>query len=265
MLRTILVPYDGSPLSECALPYAETIALRTSSQIILVQAAEDLVARRHAERTLTAVAERWWKQGIAVETHVRSISPGTLIVNAAHTWAAGLIVMSTHGRSGLGRWLYGSVADFVLRHADVPILLVPATSERVWSAAPHVPETPLARVLVPLDGSPFAEEALGPAQELAAALGAGLLLVHVVLPFAAYGPLGQRVPYDPADLRIKLERKQQYLAEVAARLRRPAMDVATSAEISESPATMIARLAHDREVDAIAMATHGRGGAARLG
>jgi nucleotide-binding universal stress UspA family protein len=112
-----------------------------------------------------------------------------MILQAAETWEADLVAMSTHGRSGVGRWLYGSVADYVLRHSAAPVLLVPAQCERTWLGAPGgaIAASPR-RVLLPLDGSRRAEAALGPASTLAATLGARLHLVRVVPPpLYAYG------------------------------------------------------------------------------
>ena len=77
---------------------------------------------------------------------------GRTICDATGELQAGLVVMTTHGRSGLGRWLYGSVADQVLRRTDVPVLLVPAAGDRAWAAGT------LRQILVPLDGSALAEE-----------------------------------------------------------------------------------------------------------
>ncbi|MBI3972388.1 MAG: universal stress protein [Chloroflexi bacterium] len=110
MFRTILVPQDGSPLAERALPFATRVA-REGGPLILVQAAPNVAYRLEVEEPMTSLAERLWKAGVAVETHVRVGDAGEFVVDAARAWDADLIVMSTHGRSGLGRWLFGSVAD----------------------------------------------------------------------------------------------------------------------------------------------------------
>jgi nucleotide-binding universal stress UspA family protein len=181
--HTILAPLDGSPLGECALPYATTLARCTNSRLVLVHAASDATSRRQAEASLAQIAKDLWQHGVAVESHVRAQSPGPLIVDAAETWEADLVAMSTHGRSGWGRWLYGSVADHVLRHAAAPVLLVSAQCDRNWPPASGSALTTVTRrVLLPLDGSRRAEAALGPACALAVALAARLHLVQVVPP-----------------------------------------------------------------------------------
>ena len=132
MLTTVLVPLDGSALAEYALPYAARLARAAGGRLVLVRAAPDAPARQRAEAELAAVAERLFTEGVPVEAHVRRGAAGDVILEGARAWAAGLIVTATHGRSGVGRWLHGSVADHVLRHAPVPVLLVSRACERRW-------------------------------------------------------------------------------------------------------------------------------------
>jgi nucleotide-binding universal stress UspA family protein len=255
-LDTILVPLDGSPLGARALPYAAHLAKAARGRLVLVRAAQEAPDEQEGERELTGAAESLLGRDVPVETQVRRGAPAEVILEAAGAWEAGCIAMSTHGRSGLGRVIYGSVADAVLRRAKVPVLLVSAHCERRWGDRP--PE----RVLVPLDGSELGETALEPAQVLASALGAGLLLVQILpLPVAGYG---YPTPYfDPSTFDAQLEGAKTYLEGVAGRLRAAGRDVAVESELG-SPATGIARLAQERDVDAIAMATHGRTGLARV-
>src|SRR5262249_2599810 len=182
MLKTILVPTDGSPLAERALPYATTLASKVDGRVVLVRAAlahpqigmdelaAQLMATQQAEYDVAVTAEQLERDGIPVERAVYYDEAAAAITDPTQRRKAGLVVMSTHGRPGLGRWIYGSVADRVLRQTDVPVLLVPPGCERTWS------DNRKPRILVPLDGSDLAEEALGPADELAEALGAELLL-----------------------------------------------------------------------------------------
>jgi nucleotide-binding universal stress UspA family protein len=169
---------------------------------------------------------------------------------------ADLIVLSTHGRGGVGRWIYGSVADDVLRHAEMPVLVTSAAAERLWAEG-----SPL-RVLVPLDGSPLAEEALARLGELPAALRGELILARVVeVPETAYAMYaGAYLGYDPQP---ELEAAERYLHEQAAAPRAAGWGLSTYAEIGH-PASLLASLARERGVDLVVMATHGRGGLARL-
>jgi len=156
MFRKILVPLDGSDLAARALPYATVLARNNGAQLLLVRAVEShvLPIRDHAkaqqaeadeaERYLTACAASLTNKG---DLHVEVAAPhGTVergIVNEITLSGADLVVMSTHGRSGLGRLFMGSVAAEVLRHSPVPVLLVPLACERGWSDVTS-PGTPAA-------------------------------------------------------------------------------------------------------------------------
>jgi nucleotide-binding universal stress UspA family protein len=155
----ILVPLDGSMLAEQALPLAADLARRGNAGLILcrgigwprdrggVPTDEELPgdvalirqARELAQRYLTGVSQGLIRPGLAVTTVVVVGPAADAILACAEGQQAELIVMSTHGRGGLGRWVYGSVADRVLRGATIPILLVRAG----LPAAAHVaPDTP---------------------------------------------------------------------------------------------------------------------------
>ncbi len=136
-LDKILVPLDGSMLAETALPAACGIAGRDGAAISLLRAAEaktlpgsdtveaQVKAVREAEEYLAHVVERLKARGIdRVETHVWYGPAAASIVEAAAAQNIDLIVMSTHGHSGLGRLVFGSVAESVLRGTRVPILIV---------------------------------------------------------------------------------------------------------------------------------------------
>jgi nucleotide-binding universal stress UspA family protein len=259
-LATILVPLDGSALAEHALPYAVHLAWAAGGRLVLIRAAQ-AAARDDAEAALAATAGRLVAAGLPVESQVRVGEAGAVILEAARTGGAGLIVMATHGRSGLGRWLYGSVADRVLRHADRPVLLVPAACERRWP--PARPPGPPRRLLVPLDGSGLAEEALGPAGALADALGAGLLLAQAVpFPVVSYGSNQEDAP-DVGGSDAEVGAAREYLEDVATPLRAAGRDVEVRVEAGMVVPTL-ARLERERDVEGIAMATHGRSGLARV-
>jgi nucleotide-binding universal stress UspA family protein len=269
-IKRIVLALDGSALAQRALPYAATLAGKAGARLLLVRAAlaqplfqDDLAAAQiaaiaAAEADLEAAATPLRAEGLSVETRVCYGPAAPAIVEEARLSHADLIVLSTHGRGGVGRWIYGSVADRVLREAETPVLIVPPAADAGWFASGE------ARVLVPVDGSALAEEALRPAAALAAALEGTLLLVRVVEPLY-YGYLyGQ--PYPPApdvDLAQMLTAAASDLDALAGRLRAEGHRVATRAEVGPAART-IARIAGEEGVAAIAMATHGRGGLARL-
>jgi nucleotide-binding universal stress UspA family protein len=133
----VLVPLDGSPLAEAAVWEAVELMDRASGTLVLVRAAEantfpgrdpveaQVRTVREAEDYLTGVAERMRQAGVArVDVHVWYGPAASAIVDAARVQQVDLIVMSSHGRSGLGRLVLGSVAEAVLRGTHVPILLL---------------------------------------------------------------------------------------------------------------------------------------------
>jgi nucleotide-binding universal stress UspA family protein len=147
-VNTILVPLDGSPLAEAALPTAvELVKGDSGTTVVLLRAVDtrtlpglDLIKAhvsviREAEEYLEAVATRLRAKGVpVVRTSVWYGAAAPAIIEAAQVANADLIVMSTPGRSGLGRLVLGSVAASVLRGARTPVLLV-----RDGNAAANIP------------------------------------------------------------------------------------------------------------------------------
>src|SRR4051812_35490907 len=268
MLNTILVPVDGSDFAERAVPYAAGLARSAAARVVLMRvlphrapgSATDELGAVQAYLNLDAGAMR--AGGLEVETIVRRVHPvhaddvARAITATAEEQGVSLIVMSTHGRSGLGRWLYGSVTDSVLRQTATPMLLVPSHAEQ-----PQPTDRPI-RLLVPLDGSELAEEAILTAESWAGATDAELVLLRVVEPpsYPLYGDGYAYIPFDPD---VEVAEARQYLQEKVDRLRADGKRVTARAVVGQ-PSLMVARVAHDEGVDVIMMATHGRGGLARL-
>jgi nucleotide-binding universal stress UspA family protein len=145
MYQRIMLPLDGSPLAEQALPHAIAIAEHFQAEVILMkvlaplprppeatpacfQTAEEAsmrLAREYLERVAAGAQQR----GIRVHMATTEGRPHLQIIQYAETNQVDLIVMSTRGQSGLSRWLMGSVADRVVRGASVPVLLVRARKE----------------------------------------------------------------------------------------------------------------------------------------
>src|SRR5581483_5924763 len=267
MFGTILVPLDGSTLAARAVPFATAFARAAGARLVLIRAvrADKLpgekaalaqrAARRRAEVELGAIVEQLQQEGLAAEAHVSSKAAPEAIVDAARQQHADLIVMSTHGRSGIGRWLYGSVADRVLQRTRVPVLLVPPSCERTCPAEGAL------RVLVPLDGSELAERALVYARAVAGT--AGEILLYQVLP--------PSVPIDDGDLlapywtEVFAEARAdvlRYLEGVAAPLRAAGCRVRVAVEHGAA-AQRIAEYARREKVDLVVLSSHGRAGVAR--
>jgi nucleotide-binding universal stress UspA family protein len=144
-LNAILVPLDGSALAEAALPKAMELADLSGARVLLLRAAEghthtgtdstnaQVAAVRDAEDYLDRVREHLRGRGITVETSVWYGPAAQSILEAARHHGVDEIVMTTHGRSGLGRLLLGSITEAVLRGTDLPVLVVHAPRSRLDS------------------------------------------------------------------------------------------------------------------------------------
>lgn len=152
MYERVLVPLDGSRLAEGILPFILQIASPLDLEVVLIyvvrsiasQAIEgtrhftidDVAARlREAREYLAPVAANLRAGGVRVTADVRHGEPVAEIVAAARETEAGLIAMTTHGRSGFGRLLFGSVAEAVLRQAELPVLMMRLTEHQVSTSA----------------------------------------------------------------------------------------------------------------------------------
>jgi len=266
MVERILLPLDGSPFGEHALPYALRLASATGARLILMHGHSPLVITKEPDFDVQAFAGRL-RDGhmtvpytVTTDIEIEAVTHNIYADNVAEgiretivEQDADLVVMSTHGHGGLGRWLYGSVADQVIRRSPVPIVLVPVTCDHVW-------EDTALRILVPLDGSAFAEEVLEPVGKLASALNAQLLLIGAAGPFEyAYA---EGMPHTRAGFDAALRETRNYLESVAARVRAEGHPVTVDAETGQA-GPVIDEIARRRHVDLIAMATHGRSGMAR--
>lgn len=270
-VRTVLVPLDGAAFAEAALPLAAHVARRHGATLRLVVvhdpplpgsdavAALAVALQGTARDYLHAVASRLDPAGTLVhEVDVLQGPVGATL--AAASSQADLVVMATHGRGGLSRAWLGSVADYVLRHAAAPVLLVRPT---------EVPATfgvvRLSRVLVPLDASGASEAALAAATAVVGTP-AEVTLLQVIEPVLGLSEpaVPYPVPMDPtllADVRAGVEAR---LARVAASLRAQGHGVVTKVVTGAGPAGAILEEATTGRHDLVAMTTQGQGGVGRL-
>lgn len=198
-MTTILVPIDGSPLAEQALPYARALPRPDDTLLLLrvvplaesiaaamtgsVIASEDEVGamwKQAADGELAQAAGHAGVEASRVETEVAVGDPAEQIVATAQAKPAEMVVMASHGRGAIGRAIFGSVADRVAHTATVPVMLVRPNKDHSGEGDFHV-----ARVVVPLDGSPLAEQALPVAKRIAQQLAVPIHLVRAIDPVAA--------------------------------------------------------------------------------
>lgn len=272
MFKHILVPLDGSTLSEKALGIATAVARATSARVTLlhsvtpatfvytapVPVSDDLYEQMmdadviNATNYLKKVETRLHDCGVEnVEVKVL-VGPSAAAIKMAADQGCDLVVMSTHGRTGVARTVWGSIADEVVRGINIPVLLV-GTRHQIPEAEGCAPN--FRRILVPLDGSELAEQALPIAGALAQVEGAQVLLLNVVPEPAAVGA-GQVT--DNRDAKA-----DHYLNRAAVCVLPSEVDFDTI-ETGGAAGAAIVRIAKEQECDLIVMSTHGRGGFTRM-
>ncbi|MBI4519644.1 MAG: universal stress protein [Gemmatimonadetes bacterium] len=280
MLRSILVPLDGSCFGEHALPWAGALARRSGAKVELVHVHKpvevtqlesltpyqfegiaigeyDAKAMAHEQDYLAGVATRLEARGLSVTTDVLAGRTAATIEGLARERDTDLIVMSSHGRTGVSRAWLGSVADGLVRHTSTPTLLVRSGDDPPdWETEPHVEH-----MLIPLDGSETSEAILEPAALVASLMASEVTLLHVVPTPAGYG----RGQHPTLTEYVKRQRTwaSDYLDLVARRLAGETLRVQTRVLDANVPVKAILDTATEGPTDLIAMATHGYGGFTR--
>jgi nucleotide-binding universal stress UspA family protein len=271
----ILVPLDGSRLAEHSLAYLRPLRQIGGINVLLFSAVDeaedfgDLTTKEAGEREfnvlstyLREVAEDVQRHlEIQVYTKVARGAPAACILEESKTFWPDLVVISTHGRSGISRWRFGSVADKVIRGSEHNVLVIgPKAVERsVWLEADIVPA--FKSILVPLDGSELAEEALATASRFAESYDSQIHFVRVVpVPIMTDGMAGE-VPYAPDLLDSIVDAARTYLSEVAARFA-PSGKVKTDVLVGPA-ASQLEEYAAANNNDLVIMTSHGRSGIIR--
>jgi nucleotide-binding universal stress UspA family protein len=277
MFRTILVPLDGSPFAEQALPWALSLARRAEARLDLVRvhvhgvlkdpiprgvpfdSALDAEGKQQEQLYLDGTSK--WLAAVTSVSVTSTVVPGLPadgILEGIHFRQADLVVMTTHGRGPLGRAFVGSVADEVLRRAPVPVLLIRPHEP----ALGFIPEPAAAKVMVRLDGSALAEQALEPALELARLAEGGCTLLRVVEIHSSLPDSPPGSPGRPGE--VHAEEARAYLEHIAGRLRHRGEVVQTRVVVGRGTAETILEQARGLGTELIAQGTHGRGGVRRL-
>lgn len=279
MFTKILVPLDSSDLAEYALSPAIRLAGQFEGELVLLHVLDhqtvfipegpDLMGQisfPESAFSQEGIAAREYLTGLNHKigmgqpnfncyTRLEDGDPASRILDTAVEEKVDLIVMSTHGYSGVTRWVLGSVAEKVMRHAPCPVLVIRS-------------HDPIRQVLITLDGSALAEASLPNGLVVAQALGADVTLLRVDDGSDQVDPkevrelnrgepgLGERYQqsiYQNAD---------EYLARIQQQYQRDDLVIDTAVRYGK-PASTILNFAETHNVDLIIMSTHGRSGLAR--
>lgn len=279
MYTTIMVPTDCSGFDREAIRVALRLAERSNAKVHLVRVSTSgqffgLTASPEAALLSAEAAQQGMNNELAelyaVAAECRTLTTAEVttsleqgpVPDALAGYAkrnhVDLIVISTHGRTGLARVAMGSVTDSLIRATTIPVLVVkPPTSY----LDPRV-ANPFKRIVVPLDGSALAERILPRVAKLAELDGAELTLLYV-LSSDTYSQRGIRDPMMPW-WEKDIASAEAYLFPVAAKLRRRGLTVSSDIVIGEDVPEKIAEFVRCEKADLIAIATHGRGGVSRL-
>jgi len=246
----VMVPLDGSPAAEAALPWAIQLATRTGGEVRLVGVHAPPAVLLDGETLGTVIPDEPVRQreidyfagvqgrvnaaGVAVTADLLDGGVITSLAEYAETLRPDWIVMLSHARGAVGRFLFGETAIEFVRRSPCPVLLV------------HEGDPPDARhILVPLDGSPLAERMVGPAAEFARAVGADVTLLTAQADARHVDPAG-------------------YLARHAESIRASGLTVETRVAPGGHAADVIVAAGDARAGTVVALATHGRGGLSKL-
>jgi nucleotide-binding universal stress UspA family protein len=280
MLRTVLVPLDGSWFAESTLATAGRIVTHSGAKLHLVLVHQPVPALAEVEESgpsgpegelewrarerfylATTAAHCSAMHRVTVGYREMDGSAGPAICEEAGRIGADLVIMATHGRGGLRRFWLGGVADYVVRHSAIPVLLV-HPDQVAPPAEARLPRS----ILVALDQSKETEAILDPVVALARATGAWVTLAHVCEASVAaqeLGVPGQPLREAPALAFARVTARER-LERIAARLRGLGLKAAIRILPGGGVAGALLDLLEGGEFDLIALTTHGRGGMQRL-
>jgi nucleotide-binding universal stress UspA family protein len=267
MYEKILVPLDGSALAEAALPYAELLSGKLGSEVTLIyvheatEVSNQRMGQFYLERTVEVTkqgAERGRPPcggpGIKVKSAVQVGNPAEEIVGYAGKEKADLILMATHGQSGIRNWPLGNVAEKVVRSTNCPVMLIRANGA-------HTERVNISSVVLPLDGSKEGEAALPYIEQLASKVGARVILLQVLA--TSYVGLGYTyVAYTEQQIASDSALAKAYLDKVSGRLRQSEIATESVVRLGDAAGEII-DFTDKVGADLVAMSTHGRSGVGR--
>jgi nucleotide-binding universal stress UspA family protein len=285
MYKRILVPLDTSKLAEAAIPYAEELAVKLGSEIILAHVkttadAPDNNEHRVYMSKVTTELEQRIKKSPALphgeKIKVMSVilgkpevinHPAEEILDYAEKENISIILIATHGRTGVSRWALGSTANNIARVSKKPVLLIRAQADKPGNV--H-----MEKILVPLDGSKPGESVIPYVQSLAPKLKSKVTLLNVVdMPYHIYpytdgldyyGGSGIiRVPFTAEETKPLEEVATKYIKNVNDKLVKEGISASYQVKVG-APGDEIIKIENEAQPDLVVMSTHGHSGFGRF-
>ena len=274
MFKRILLPLDSSKLAECVLPHLVAIAQICEPEVHLLRVSEPFgvtarlrmidpvdwqIRKAEAESYLSSVAARLQNAGLKVATDLFDGRPAEQIIEFAHTWNADLILMSSHGQSGISPWNVSSVVQQVILRAHRSLMIIRAYQP----VTTDLTGLHYCKIFLPLDGSQRAEMPLTLAESLARAHRSEILAAHVV----RQPELPRRTFASQEDLQLVNELTERnrveaikYLEDLKSRID---LTIQTRLEVSPSVSRSLHQIADESDVDLTILSAHGYSGDTR--
>ena len=272
LCQRILVPLDGSPLAERALPAAITLAQALSTtnpcELHILRVVPPIMValeptlytetihlgEEESKSYLATVALEYADSGVPIVPAAKTGSVAETIINYAQENDIHLIVISSHGRSGLSRWVYGSVTQKVLRQSCCATLIIREQIEQAVGI--------FKKILVCLDGSALAEQVIDSALALAQCSQAEIILLRVIQPANLLFDMETADQVQESVTALERGEAEAYLNTLMQKL--PQTEGILSARtLLGAPADTIIDFAQEQQVDLITMSSHGRSGISR--
>lgn len=273
--KNVLIPTDFSHYAHYALRYAIAFARANGGRVHVVhvldpslftigsghgvwltRADQNTLAdslRRHAEERLRHISEMVREADVECEFHIGRGTPAHEIVQLAQELECGVVAMATHGRTGFDHFVFGSVAEHVVRDAPLPVLSIKHPEHECVD--PDNGQLQIREVLYPHDFTEYAEAGLAQAVSLCRAAGASLVLVHAG---DVPGAFPEFMPDAAASMTAGLEARAN---EALTRIRNSIPEVPVRTRVAMGVAYReICRLAREEKVDLVVMPTHTRHG-----
>ena len=263
MFEKILVPLDTSPMAEQVLPYTIELARAFNSSVYVLNICEahkghDITScQTYLDTEVSELKNSLAGQAKAVKSELITGSPGEKILFYAQSEKVNLIIMTSHGRSGVTLWPIGSTVDKVLRRTGVPLIIV-----KVKEAQGASPQTELfKKILVPLDGSELGAKVVPYVAEIAAKMGSEVILFQVIETAKHVHSLGRidTVPFVEGELDSLKKRAAEFLEQKSRKFAESRAKVSTLVKAG-NVAEEILKYADENSCSLIALSSHGHSG-----